>query len=169
MKRLLICVIISIFAVSMHANVTGEFQSQKKKKQATKDVVVMPQYPGGHEKMIDYLFVETDYPQEAYDNHEVGEVLVGFTVEADGYISMAQVLKGVSPSLDAEAVRVVKSMPKWIPGTRNGRPVRAELTIPINFKLIQKNHYYNAKRMENGITKMKAREKRKAAKWWSGE
>ncbi len=141
-------------------------QSSRKKKD---DVIVMPQYPGGHEKMIEYLFVETNYPDEAYEKYETGEVLVGFTVEADGHISMAQVLKGVSPSLDAEAVRVVKSMPRWVPGTRNGRPVRAELSIPINFKLIQKNHYYNAKAKENGITKMKEREKRREAKWWYGE
>lgn len=144
-------------------------QSSGKKDKKNKDVIVMPQYPGGHEKMIEYLFVETNYPDEAYEKNETGEVLVGFTVEADGHISMAQVLKGVSPSLDAEAVRVVKSMPKWIPGTRNGRPVRAELSIPINFKLIYKNHYYNAKAKENGITKMKAREKRREAKWWFGE
>lgn len=134
-----------------------------------KDTIVMPQYPGGHEEMIEFLFAETNYPDEAYEKKEKGEVLVGFTVEADGYISMAQVLKGVSPSLDAEAVRVVRSMPKWIPGTRNGRPVRAELSIPINFKLILKNNYYNAKALENGITKPTAREKRRAARWWSGE
>lgn len=144
-------------------------QSKKKSGKEKKDVIVMPEYPGGHDKMIEYLFLETNYPDEAYEKHETGEVLVGFTVEADGYISMAQVLKGVSPSLDAEAVRVVRSMPKWIPGTKNGRPVRAELSIPINFKLINKNHYYNAKAKENGITKMKAREKRREAKWWFGE
>ncbi len=142
-------------------------QSSNKKK--SDDVIVMPQYPGGHDKMIEYLFVETNYPDEAYAKHETGEVLVGFTVEADGHISVAQVLKGVSPSLDAEAVRVVKSMPNWVPGTKNGKPVRAELSIPINFKLINKNHFYNAKAKENGITKMKAREKRREAKWWYGE
>lgn len=142
-------------------------QSGKGKKK--EDVIVMPQYPGGHEAMLEFLFVETNYPDDAYEKKETGEVLVAFTVEADGYISMAQVLKGVSPSLDAEAVRVIRSMPKWVPGTRNGRPVRAELTIPINFKLILKNNYYNAKALENGITKSTAREKRKAAKWWEGE
>ncbi len=134
-----------------------------------KDVVVMPQYPGGHEAMIEYLFVETKYPADAYEKQETGEVLVGFTIEADGHISMAQVLRGVSPSLDAEAVRVVRSMPKWIPGTRNGRPVRAELSIPINFKLIYKNNFYNANALDNGIEKSTARGKKKAAKWWTGE
>ncbi len=146
-----------------------DISAQKNDEKKKEDIIVMPQYPGGHEEMVEYLFVETNYPEEAYVKNETGEVLVGFTIEADGYISMAQVLKGVSPSLDAEAVRVVRSMPKWIPGTRNGRPVRAELSIPINFKLILKNHYYNAKALENGITKPKAREKRKAAKWWHGE
>jgi len=158
---LLSLLFLGVFAVSA--------QTRKDKKKD--DVIVMPQFPGGHEKMVEYLFLETKYPDEAYDNYETGEVLVGFTVEADGYISMAQVLKGVSPSLDTEAVRVVKSMPKWIPGTRNGRPVRAELSIPINFKYIISNHYlyYDAKAEDNGITKMKAREKRKRARWWFGE
>ncbi len=162
MRTILTILLFSLFTLNVSAQ-------KEDKKIKNEDVVVMPQYPGGHEEMIEYLFVETNYPDEAYEKKETGEVLVGFTVEVDGYISMAQVIKGVSPSLDAEAVRVVRSMPKWIPGTRNGRPVRAELTIPINFKLIQKNHYYNAKKLENGITKMKAREKRRAAKWWSGE
>ena len=159
-------VILSLLLLSVF---TLNAQSSGKKDKKSKDVIVMPEYPGGHDKMIEYLFVETNYPDEAYEKNETGEVLVGFTVEADGNISVAQVLKGVSPSLDAEAVRVVKSMPKWIPGTRNGRPVRAELSIPINFKLIYKNHFYNAKAKENGITKMKAREKRREAKWWYGE
>ena len=157
--------ITTLFLLILSVSVSAQTEKRDKKE----DIIVMPQYPGGHEKMIDYLFVETNYPGEAYEKKETGEVLVGFTVKADGYISMAQVLKGVSPSLDAEAVRVVKSMPKWIPGTRNGRPVRAELSIPINFKLILKNHYYNAKALENGITKPTAREKRRAAKWWSGK
>ncbi|MBQ8270452.1 MAG: energy transducer TonB [Bacteroidaceae bacterium] len=161
MRLYIVILLVLLFSASLLA--------QTKKEDKKEDIIVMPQYPGGHEKMIEYLFVETDYPAEAYEKKETGEVLVGFTVEADGYISMAQVLKGVSPSLDAEAVRVVKSMPKWIPGTRNGRPVRAELSIPINFKLILKNNYYNAKALENGITKSTAREKRRAAKWWSGE
>ncbi len=163
MRTFLIVMILALCGTNVWAQKSDE-KSEKKE-----DVIVMPQYPGGHEAMVEYLFVETNYPDEAYEKKETGEVLVGFTVENDGSILFAQVLQGVSPSLDAEAVRVVKSMPKWIPGTRNGRPVRAELTIPINFKLVQKNHWYNAKALENGITKKTARQKRKAAKWWYGE
>ncbi len=162
LQRLISILIILLFA-------TGTLTAQTAKKNKKEDVIVMPQYPGGHEKMLEYLFVAANYPDDAYEKYETGEVLVGFTVEADGYISIAQVLKGVSPSLDAEAVRMVKSMPKWIPGTRNGKPVRAELSIPINFKLINKTHYYNAKAKERDISKMKAREKRREAKWWTGE
>ena len=141
---------------------------KKKSKSKSKDVIVMPQFPGGHKKMLDFLLVETKYPYEAYEREEVGEVIVSFRVEKDGYISMAKVLRGVSPSLDKEAVRVVRSMPNWVPGTKNGVPVPAELTIPINFKLFKKNGYYDIETDDNGIEKTTVRERKKKSKWWKG-
>lgn len=64
-----------------------------------------------------------------------GKVLVKFTVKSDGSISNIRVTKSVDPYLDKEAVRVVKSMPRWIPGTQDGKPVNVEYTLPITFKL----------------------------------
>jgi len=75
------------------------------------------------------------YPPVAAENGIQGRVVVGFVVERDGSISHVQVLRGVDPSLDKEAVRVVKSMPKWNPGMQNGSPVRVKYNVPVQFKL----------------------------------
>ena len=107
--------------------------------QSKKDKIVMPEYPGGLAAMHKFLLSELTYPDEARTNNEVGEVLVAFSVGMDGYISGVRVLKSVSPSLDAEAVRVVKMMKYWSPGKRNGMPVRAEMSIPINFKTVMQH------------------------------
>lgn len=105
--------------------------------QKTKDVIVMPEFPGGHKALQEFILSEMVYPYEAQMNREIGEVLIGFTVGMDGGISGVRVLRPVSTSLDKEAVRVVSKMPKWKPGTRNGRAVRAELSIPINFAIVK--------------------------------
>ena len=118
-----------------------------------KDKIVMPEYPGGQAALRKFLMSELKYPAEARAANEVGEVLVGFTVGMDGSISGVRVLKPVSPALNAEAVRVVQMMKYWRPGTRNGKPVRAEMTIPINFKtVIDNNKYLND---DNGSSKSK--------------
>ncbi|MBR5861697.1 MAG: energy transducer TonB [Bacteroidaceae bacterium] len=107
-----------------------------------KDKIVMPEYPGGQAALRKFLMSELKYPAEARAANEVGEVLVGFSVGMDGSISGVRVLKPVSPALNAEAVRVVQMMKYWRPGTRNGKPVRAEMTIPINFKTVIDNNKY---------------------------
>ena len=117
-----------------------------------KDKIVMPEYPGGQAALRKFLMSELRYPAEARAANEVGEVLVGFSVGMDGSISGVRVLKPVSPALNAEAVRVVQMMKYWRPGTRNGKPVRAEMTIPINFKtVIDNNKYLN----DDGSSKSK--------------
>ena len=103
--------------------------------QKSKDKIVMPQFPGGEAELHKFIISELQYPIEARVNKESGEVLVAFSVGMDGYISGVRVVRSVSESLDTEAVRVVSKMPSWIPGKKNGRPVRAEMTIPINFKV----------------------------------
>lgn len=111
--------------------------------QKSKEKIVMPQYPGGEAELRKFIAAELDYPLEARVNKESGEVLVAFSIGMDGYISGVRVVRSVSESLDAEAVRVVSKMPPWIPGKKNGRPVRAEMTIPINFKVSYENKYVN--------------------------
>ena len=82
-----------------------------------------------------WLARNMQYPPVAAENGIQGRVVVGFVVERDGSISHVQVLRGVDPSLDKEAVRVVKSMPKWNPGMQNGSPVRVKYNVPVQFKL----------------------------------
>jgi TonB family protein len=109
--------------------------------QKGKDKVVMPQFPGGEAELHKFIISELQYPIEARVNKESGEVMVAFSVGMDGYISGVRVVRSVSESLDAEAVRVVGKMPSWIPGKKNGRPVRAEMTIPINFRVNYENKF----------------------------
>ena len=82
-----------------------------------------------------WLARNMQYPPVAAENGSQGRVVVGFVVERDGSISHVQILRGVDPSLDKEAMRVVKSMPKWNPGMQNGSPVRVKYNVPVQFKL----------------------------------
>lgn len=134
MRNLIIFILLSAFC-SM--SISDSFA------QKSKDKIVMPQYPGGEAELRKFIAAELDYPLEARVNKESGEVLVAFSIGMDGYISGVRVVRSVSESLDAEAVRVVSKMPPWIPGKKNGRPVRAEMTIPINFKVNYENKYVN--------------------------
>ena len=95
----------------------------------------MPQFPGGASKLFEYLASNIQYPAEAENANIQGRVIVSFVVEKDGRVSEPQVKKSVAPSLDAEALRVVGSMPKWIPGRQDGEAVRVKYTVPLNFRL----------------------------------
>ena len=93
----------------------------------------MPQFPGGIQALMQYLTKAVKYPEEAEAKGEQGRVICTFVVEPDGKVSNAMIAKGVTPALDKEAERVVKSMPKWIPGKQNGQNVRVNYTLPITF------------------------------------
>ena len=95
---------------------------------------VMPQYPGGTNEMMRYIQENIKYPQSAKDNKIEGRVFVSFVVEKDGSITNAAVLRGIDKECDAEALRVVSSMPKWTPGQHKGEVVRTQFTIPIYYK-----------------------------------
>lgn len=94
-----------------------------------------PLFPGGPAALMKYLSENTKYPVVAQENGVQGRVTVQFVVEKDGSISDVHVLRGVDPSLDKEAVRVVKSMPRWTPGKQNGITVRVNYRVPVLFKL----------------------------------
>ena len=95
----------------------------------------MPSFPGGTAKLFDYLNNNLHYPVLAEEEGIQGRVVVSFIVERDGSISNARVTKSVDPSLDKEAVRLVKSMPRWSPGKQNGSAVRVKYTVTVTFKL----------------------------------
>ena len=95
----------------------------------------MPSFPGGQSALLQYLSSNIKYPVVAEENGVQGRVIVTFVVEKDGSITDVRVVKSVDPSLDKEAQRVVKSMPKWIPGKQNGSAVRVKYTVPVTFRL----------------------------------
>ena len=113
-------------------------QPEPPKEEETKvfDVVEqMPSFPGGQSALLQYLSSNIKYPVVAEENGVQGRVIVTFVVEKDGSITDVRVVKSVDPSLDKEAQRVVKSMPKWIPGKQNGSAVRVKYTVPVTFRL----------------------------------
>jgi len=95
----------------------------------------MPEFPGGETALRKYLSSTVKYPEIATENGIQGKVYVSFVVDRSGSISNVKIARGVDSSIDKEAMRVVKSMPKWIPGKQNGEPVRVSYTVPINFVL----------------------------------
>ena len=95
----------------------------------------MPQFPGGPEALMQFLSQNVKYPKEAYEKNVQGRVIASFVVEKDGSITEAVIRKSIDPLLDAEALRVIGSMPKWEPGMQNGEAVRVKYTVPITFKL----------------------------------
>ncbi len=95
----------------------------------------MPSFPGGPAALMQFLSSNIKYPVVAEENGVQGRVVCTFVVEKDGSITDVKVVKSVDPSLDKEAMRVVKSMPKWIPGKQNGSAVRVKYTVPVTFRL----------------------------------
>jgi protein TonB len=95
----------------------------------------MPQFPGGSAALFEYLNKNIKYPVVAEENGVQGRVVVTFVVERDGSITDVKVVRSVDPSLDKEAARVVKSMPRWNPGKQNGSAVRVKYTVPVTFRL----------------------------------
>ncbi|MBZ4675266.1 MAG: Cell envelope biosis protein TonB [Dysgonamonadaceae bacterium] len=96
-----------------------------------------PEFPGGQAAMMKFLSENIKYPVIAQENGIQGRVICNFVVERDGSITDVQVVRGVDPSLDREAVRVIQSMPKWKPGMQRGKPVRVRFTLPVVFRLQQ--------------------------------
>lgn len=95
----------------------------------------MPSFPGGKGALMSYLNGNTKYPVVAQENGVQGKVIISFVVERDGSISDVKVARSVDPSLDREAQRVVKSMPRWTPGKQNGQTVRVKYNVPVVFRL----------------------------------
>jgi TonB family protein len=95
----------------------------------------MPDFPGGQSALSFYLAKNIKYPAKSERNGAQGRVLVSFVVEKDGSLSNTQIVRSVDEDLNAEALRVVKAMPKWIPGKQKGKPIRVKYVLPITFRL----------------------------------
>ena len=101
----------------------------------------MPQFPGGPNALCEYLQKNLKYPPECRDSCIQGRVIVCFVVERDGSINKVKVVKTVHPKLNAEALRVVEAMPKWIPGRVNGVTVAVKYCLPVTFRLPDDDFY----------------------------
>jgi len=101
---------------------------------AFEQLEVKPEYPSGNEGLGKYLSENIKYPKKALKNGVSGKVFVQFVIDKTGKVTNVVAVRGVEKSLDKEAVRVIKSMPKWKPGMKDGQPVKVKYTIPINFK-----------------------------------
>ena len=108
----------------------------KRPKQKFEPYMQMPEFPGGQNALAEYLSANVKYPKIAQENSIQGRVIVQFVVAKDGKIENVEVVRtGGDPSLDREAVRVIKSMPRWQPGKQRGKLVRVKYTVPVNFRL----------------------------------
>ena len=94
-----------------------------------------PEFPGGMEALYKYLAQNIKYPQLARENGITGKVYVTFVVEKDGSIANPRILRDIGGGCGAEAIRVVKAMPKWSPGKQRGKAVRVQFNLPVNFNL----------------------------------
>ena len=97
----------------------------------------MPEFPGGQAELMSFIAKSIKYPVVAQENGIQGRVTCTFVVNRDGTIVDAQVVRGIDPALDKEALRVINSMPKWKPGKQRGKPVRVKFTLPVTFRLQQ--------------------------------
>ena len=96
----------------------------------------MPEFPGGQQALFTFICENLAYPEDAHTNGIQGRVICQFVVEKDGRVSDVQVVRSSgNSSLDKEALRVIKSMPNWTPGTQRGKPVRVKYTMPVSFRL----------------------------------
>jgi TonB family protein len=96
---------------------------------------VPPAFPGGEQQLLKFLFTNIIYPEKAKENNWQGVVVMRFVIQKNGVVTDVEVIKSVQKVLDNEAMRVIKAMPRWKPGSVNGRPVRVRFTLPITFIL----------------------------------
>ena len=113
----------------------GEQKSTDTSGQVFAIVEKMPQFPGGEKAINEFISKTLQYPVIAQENGIQGKVVCSFIINQDGSVTDAEVIGGVDPSLDKEALRIVSAMPKWTPGTQRGKAVRVKYTMPVTFTL----------------------------------
>lgn len=128
-------VALSSFVTSTRSMDFSKQETELSQDPVYKEVDKKPEFKGGMDALIAYMTGEVIYPESAKKNNTQGTVFVSFVVSKSGSIKNAQIEKGVETSLDEEALRVVKQMPNWVPGEKDGKKVDVEMTLPIAFKL----------------------------------
>ena len=112
-----------------------------------------PEYPGGDKARLSFLSENIHYPKDAIDAGIQGNIYVQFIIEKDGSVSNVKILRGITPSMDKEVIRVIKLMPKWKPGTQKGRAVRAQFNMPVRFILEDDNPKKMTKKEKRALKK----------------
>jgi protein TonB len=127
---------IAVLALTLFSlNASGQKTKTVMKDGAYQKVDVMPVFPGGDEALLKFISDSTHYPIDAKEKGIQGKVITRFMVKKDGSVSDVSILRSVSPSLDNEAIRVVKLLPKFTPGKLNGKKVPVWFMVPISYKL----------------------------------
>lgn len=141
------CLVLSVFATPTITETHDEILSSANdnKDEIFNVCEVMPEFEGGLSELMTFLRQNIKYPVSAHKEKIEGRVLVSFVVDKDGSICEANVVKSISPDLDAEALRVVNAMPKWRPGRQNGKVVRVRYILPISFRLTEDNNNVSTK------------------------
>ncbi|RJP73575.1 MAG: energy transducer TonB [Ignavibacteriales bacterium] len=135
MKQIRFLFVLTLMLVSVLAiNKTSYAQEVQKEKVYT-DADVLPEYPGGIDALIKEIVQNIKYPQKAKEENIQGKVLVQFVVKKDGSVTDVKVLEGIDKACDEEAVRVVKELKQFKPGTKDGKAVAVQMVLPIAFKL----------------------------------
>lgn len=140
-NRFILLIAAACMAIGMEAQVSQEIQpatnaskpATDNNEQVYEKVDQSPSFPGGDEELMKWLRKNMKYPASAMENDIQGKVIVQFVIEKDGSVVDPQVTHSVDPSLDKEALRVVRAMPKWVPGKQKGKAVRVRFNIPITF------------------------------------
>ena len=134
MKRIMMMTLMAALVIlPVLAQEIGERKDSVKQDRIYCDIpYTQPSFPGGQEALLQYLKENVQWPDT--ESCVQGRVIVSFIVETDGSLSDIKVVKSLDPLFDKEALRIVKSMPKWIPGTQNGQLVRIKYTIPVIFR-----------------------------------
>lgn len=114
----------------------------------------MPEFPGGINEMLSWIVGELHYPEDVQDNVQ-GTVIVQFVVEKDGSVSNAEIIRGIHPRFDEEALRVVQAMPRWTPGENKGEKVRVRFSLPIKFSSVSASTKTDSKGPQTGDTTKK--------------
>ena len=136
MKRMILLAMMSAgLTLSVQAQKTVVSNEASAKEKVYDVVEQMPEYPGGMSELMKFIGETMKYPEDAEKQQKEGLVLVRFVVEKDGSVNDVEVVKDAWPSLDAEAIRVVKLLPKWTPGKQNGKVLRVKYTIPFRFAI----------------------------------
>lgn len=136
----LLVVVCLISMTAMGAKVSakteaGNLKSEKIHGKVYEKVEQMPEFPGGQTELINFLMKSVKYPRESMEKGIQGKVFVSFVISKKGSVLNTKIERGVDPLLDAEALRVVNSMPKWKPGKEKGKKVAVQFTLPISFRL----------------------------------